>query len=260
MSVAQTMNAIIVEISKLTVATIENTRCVRHQEKLLHRISGQLEQLENKNDEQIRKVDRLGELTAQNTQVLGAILKGVNELQITQGIQSDKLDTLDLEVKQILKELTIPPAVSFIVTISAGTLTANTKEIEMSKRVGASADISVSETGQATLTITFQDADGVAVPPPAGLAAPTVVPSDAAADGTGSSFTVGTPTPTTNGFTYSLPVVQPPPQPLHTGVTFACTVPSGLAGQTAPITVTSDPPLDVVPGPASTFVAAASNS
>lgn len=123
----------------------------------------------------------------------------------------------------------------------------------MAGKVKASADITINDNGTGTINLSFLDADGIATTPPAGIGANvTYGPASDAAPGP-SSFTL---TPSADGLSCAVAVVQPPPQPLHTGVTFSVTVSAGLAGQTAPQTVQSDPPLDVIPGPASTFVAA----
>ena len=119
----------------------------------------------------------------------------------------------------------------------------------MAKANKVSPAITINDNGTATISNTFYDADGIATTAPAGL-----VLSYAEGDTSG-SFTV---TPSADTLSCVVAVVQPPPQPLAQGMTFNVTCASGLAGQTASITVVSDPPLDVVAGPAGSFVAAVS--
>lgn len=164
---------------------------------------------------------------------------------------SVKDDVLLHYVKTLISLLEPSPAVTFTATIKADQPLQG--ENMANGNLKASADISINDNGTATIQLQFQDADGVNVPPPAGIQVQYGPASD---ENPGpSSFTL---TPSQDTLSCQVVVVQPPPQPLHTGVTFTVTVPSGLAGQTAPISVQTDPPLDVVPGPASSFVAAVS--
>jgi hypothetical protein len=118
---------------------------------------------------------------------------------------------------------------------------------KMAKAKKVSAAITINDNGTATITNTFFDQDGIQTSAPAGLTL-----SYAEGDASG-SFTV---TPSADTLSCVVAVVQPPPQPLAQGVTFNVTCASGLAGQTASVTVVSDPPLNVVAGPAGSFVAA----
>lgn len=117
----------------------------------------------------------------------------------------------------------------------------------MAKANKVSPAISINDNGTATITNTFYDVDGIATSAPAGV-------SLSYADTSG-SFTL---TPSADTLSCVAAVVQPPPQPLAQNVTFGVTCASGLAGQSAPLTVQTDPPLNVVPGPAGSFVAAVS--
>ena len=117
---------------------------------------------------------------------------------------------------------------------------------------GPAVDLQVLDSGAVLITADAVDADGVTTAWPAGVSAPVVSASDSTPGP--SSFNVGTPVQTATGFTVLAGVVQPPPTPLHTGVTFTLTVDSGFTGQTAPIAVVTQA-VDVVAGPATGFVA-----
>jgi hypothetical protein len=204
--------------------------------------------------EEAKKKESLWQLVQQLKTQVETLNLNVNQsdsllFQLLQQILN--IDTQNQVIlKQILAIISPSPATHFTATIVA-----EGNKLMTKKSATASADISINDNGTATITLNFLDADGVATSVPAGVT-PTYGPaSDAAADGTGSSFTL---TPSADGLSCAVAVVQPPPQPLHTGVTFTVTVPSGLAGQTSPQSVQTDPPLDVVAGPANSFVAAVS--
>ncbi len=156
-------------------------------------------------------------------------------------------------LKQIIVLVSPPPATNFTATVTVD----GTGEQHMTAKQSAkaTADTTINDDGTGTINLTFLDKEGITTGAPAGIAPVFGPASDAAPDGTGSSFVL---TPSADGLSCAVAVVNPPPQPLHTGVTFAVTISSGLAGQTDPITVQTDPPLDVVAGPASSFVAAVS--
>ena len=126
-------------------------------------------------------------------------------------------------------------------------------------KLKAVADLSIADNGSVNLAVDAVDAGGVKTAWPSGAPAPTAAEVDPAG-APGPSFDVpnAVTTPTPTGYVVNVKVLQPPPQPLVTGIGFTLTVASGFPNQTAPITVTADGLADIVGGPASTFVAAES--
>jgi hypothetical protein len=125
--------------------------------------------------------------------------------------------------------------------------------------MSAGAAINIEDNGTATFTLQALDADNIPAKVPAGMAAPAVSASDAAPGP--SSFSIGSTVAMADGtgWTYPITVVQPPPQPLHQNVGFSADIPAGtFPNQTGDITVTAPQELDVVAGPAASFVAAVS--
>lgn len=123
------------------------------------------------------------------------------------------------------------------------------------KAVGVAGDLQVADNGTFTVTLSFKDADGFATGVPAGLSA-AYAASDAAP---GPSILTLTPSADTSSCAGSInqTVAQglaTAGTPLPTGLTV--NVSATWTGQTTPVSVTAAPPIDVVPGPASTFVAA----
>ena len=174
------------------------------------------------------------QLLEQNTTLL--------QNQTTQGEQLD----------QILKILEIPPAKSFFITLEEGDVMATTKKAKAT----AGVDIQLADDGTATATLTFEDSEGVQLPPglPAGVATPTWAASDATPGPSALSLT-----PSGDGTTCKIAVTlpSPPPSPLPTGLTVSATVASGLVGQTSPQTETSQG-IDVTAGAAGQFAVALS--
>jgi len=120
----------------------------------------------------------------------------------------------------------------------------------------ATADLAVTDNGTLTLNLTFLDADQEQTQNiPTGL---SIVYDVVAADGV-TVVPVVNWTPVTNPpYGAAGSVAQPPPNPLPTGLQARFTIPSGLAGQTAPIVGLATPAFDLVPGPAGSAVAAVS--
>jgi hypothetical protein len=145
---------------------------------------------------------------------------------------------------QILAIVAPPPATSFKANISVGG--------NMTVAHKVSADLAINDDGTALITLSFLDHEGI---PTTNVPTGLDIQYGPASDGDPSSFEL---TPSDDKLTCAVKVVNPPPQPLHTGVTFAVTIAGGLANQTAPIVEQTDPPLDVVAGPAESFVAAVS--
>lgn len=122
------------------------------------------------------------------------------------------------------------------------------------------ADLQVNEaTGTFTVVLSFKDKNGFKAKVPAGLSA-SYVASDATP---GPSLLVLA--PSADQSTAAGSIDQAAAQALlanggtlPTGLTITVTVSAGLEGQTAPVTAVADPPIDVVAGPAATFVAAES--
>src|SRR5580692_4134817 len=84
-------------------------------------------------------------------------------------------------LNQILKVLIPPPAVSFKATVTLNNQTSTNVlgENNMAKKAaGLGADLQVADNGTFSVNLTFQDADGITVPTPAGLSA-SYVASDA---------------------------------------------------------------------------------
>lgn len=123
------------------------------------------------------------------------------------------------------------------------------------KAAGTSADLQVADNGTFTVSLTFQDADGINVPTPAGLSA-TYTASDA---NPGPSALVLTPSSDGSSCAGSInqatiQALIAAGQPLPTGLTVG--VSATWTGVSNPVQETAEPPIDVVAGPASTFVAA----
>jgi len=191
---------------------------------------------------------------SKNVEEILKLLQKISSTQDEQGKEIDALKQLEetnglgikglgKQLDQVLEYLAPPPAVSFTATVKV-TATKQGETI-MAKPNTVSPAISVNDNGTATITNTFYDVDGIATSAPTGV---TLSYAD-----TSGSFTL---TPSADTFSCVAAVIQPPPQPLAQNVTFGVTCASGLVGQTAPITVQTDPPLNVVSGPAGSFVAA----
>lgn len=119
------------------------------------------------------------------------------------------------------------------------------------------ADLQVLDNGSVVITVTAEDAAGVVTAWPSGAPAPTVSETDPSGF-TGPFFNFAAPVATATGFTLTGAVNQAALKglaSLPTGITFSLSAASGFAGQTAPIVVPVTPPVDIISGPAATFVA-----
>lgn len=122
------------------------------------------------------------------------------------------------------------------------------------KAVSAAGDLQVADNGTFTVNLGFTDADGISVPTPAGLSA-----SYTASDATpGPSSLTLTPSADTSSCAGSInqaaiQALVAAGQPLPTGLTVSVT--ASWTGLAAPATMTAAPPIDVVAGPAGSFVA-----
>ena len=179
-----------------------------------------------------------------------AILQTAQQLQASHKTCCAQLNG---KLNKILANL-ISPAVSFVATI-----TLNTQGESEMATAKATADLQVTDTGTFTVTLSFADADGVATAEPAGLTA-TYTASDATPGP--SALTLVTPGASGDTSTAAGSINQATIQadvaagtPLPTGLTVSVT--ASWTGLAAPLTVTAAPALDVVAGPASTFIAAA---
>jgi hypothetical protein len=155
---------------------------------------------------------------------------------------AEQSTTINQKLDKILSYLEPGPAAGFFITVTKGE-----KIMAGKAKATAGVDLQLNDNGTATATLTFEDADGVVVPAPVGLTPPAWAASDATP---GPSALVLT--PSADGLSCAIAPVQPPVQPLATGLTVSATVASGLAGQTSPITETSQG-IDIVAGPAASF-------
>jgi hypothetical protein len=119
----------------------------------------------------------------------------------------------------------------------------------------ATADLQVLDNGTFTVSLAFQDADGVSTATPAGLAA-TYTASDATPGPSALTLTPSADTSSAAGSINQATIAADVAAGtgLPTGLTVSVT--ATWTGLAAPLTVTAAPPIDVVAGPASTFVAA----
>jgi hypothetical protein len=166
--------------------------------------------------------------------------------------QNGLLQQILANTQEILNDLVPPQAVTFIATITLNSQGENTMA---KKAAGVSGDLQVADNGTFTVSLTFQDADGVATTVPAGLSA-TYTASDATP---GPSALTLTPSADTSSCAGSInqttiQALVAAGTALPTGLTVS--VSATWTGLASPVSVVATPPIDVVPGPASTFVAA----
>ena len=124
----------------------------------------------------------------------------------------------------------------------------------MAKKVSATADLQVADNGTFTVSLSFQDSDGVATAVPAGLSA-SYTASDATPGPSALSITPSADTSSAAGSVVqsTIQALVAAGSALPTGLTVSVTATwSGLA---SPVTVVAAPPIDIVAGPAATFVA-----
>jgi hypothetical protein len=123
------------------------------------------------------------------------------------------------------------------------------------KAAGASADLQVADNGTFSVTLSFQDSDGVTTPTPAGLSA-SYVASDATPGPSALTLVPSADTSSCAGSINQATIAADVAAgtPLPTGLTVSVT--ATWTGLASPATVTAAPPIDVVAGPAATFVAA----
>lgn len=126
------------------------------------------------------------------------------------------------------------------------------------------ADLAVNDNGTVTLTVTALDNDGIPTTWPSAAPAPTGGEVDPAGF-TGPFFIFAAAVALANGkgFTLGGSVNQAAIQalgsnPLPTGIQLTATVASGFPNQTAPESENAEPLVDIVAGPANSFVAAVS--
>ena len=133
----------------------------------------------------------------------------------------------------------------------------------MAKSAKVTGDLQVADNGTFSVTLSFTDADGIATSVPAGLAA-TYTASDATPGP--SALTLASPGTSGDASTCAGSINQATIQALVAAAAAAGTavvLPTGLTvsisatwtGVTTPVTGTAAPAIDVVAGPASTFVA-----
>lgn len=125
-------------------------------------------------------------------------------------------------------------------------------------------DLQVNDNGTITITVKAVDADNVPTTWPTAAPAPTVTETDPSGF-TGPFFTFAAAVATADGkgFTLAGSVNQPAIQALGggalpVGINFGAIVASGFPNQTGPETEPVSPPVDIVAGPANSFVAAVS--
>lgn len=161
----------------------------------------------------------------------------------------NKLNHLESLIEQLLPG----PAVSFTAEVTLN----SQGETNMSpkKAARATGDLQVADNGTFTVTLTFVDSDNVPTSVPAGLAA-TYTPSDATPGPSSLTLTPSADTSSAAGSINQTTVqaLVAAGTPLPTGLTVS--VSATWTGLASPATVTAAPPIDVVAGPAGSFVAA----
>lgn len=126
------------------------------------------------------------------------------------------------------------------------------------KKLGATAaDLQVNDNGTLTINLTFLDQDQE---PTTNIPSGLSITYDVVGPDGVTVVPVVNWTPAPGGPPYSAngAVIQPPPNPLPTGLQARFTIASGLAGQTAPEVGLATPPFDLIPGPAGSAIAVVS--
>src|SRR5580704_1518 len=166
---------------------------------------------------------------------------------LSANIQQDS-KTIESALKKIYQVLIPPPATSFTATI--------TKQGEelMAPSKKATADLQVLDNGTFTVTLGFVDADGVTTATPAGLSA-TYTASDATPGPSSLTLAPSADTSSCAGSVNqtTIQALVAAGTPLPTGLTVS--VSATWTGLASPLTVVANPPIDIVAGPAATFVA-----
>jgi len=179
---------------------------------------------------------------------LGALEQQVSTVssQVQQGFASDFI-----LLKQILEALTPNAATGF----TAAATPFEGDSMALKGKVKLAGDIQVADNGNGVLiTINAVDSLGFPTAWPSAAPAPTVAEADPAGSSGPYFGTANAPTATSTGFTISVPLASPVPG-LVTGVQFNVSVASGFPNQTAPETVQLEQAIDIVAGPAGSFVA-----
>lgn len=121
-------------------------------------------------------------------------------------------------------------------------------------KLKASADLQVADNGTFSVVLAFKDADGVTVPTPAGLSA-TYTASDATPGPSAVDLTPSADTSSCGGAVdqTTIAALVAAGTALPTGLTISIT--ATWTGLASPLTVVADPAIDIVAGPANSFVA-----
>jgi hypothetical protein len=129
------------------------------------------------------------------------------------------------------------------------------RRITVANKLKATADLQVADNGTFTVTLTFKDADGANAVVPPGLSA-SYTGSDATPGPSALSFVPSADTSSAAGSINqsTIQALIAAGQPLPTGLTV--NISATWTGLASPQNVVAAPPIDVVAGPASSFVAA----
>jgi hypothetical protein len=195
----------------------------------------------------------------------GRIEKAINELTVQVNLleesvsllansQSTCCAQLNTELQQIIGILTPSPPVAFNATVTANQQGDIFMTPSFKKSAKASADLQVADNGTFTVTLGFVDADGIATPTPSGLSA-TYTASDATPGPSSLTLTPSADTSSCAGAVNqtTIQALIAAGSPLPTGLTVSVT--ATWTGLASPLTVSASPAIDIVAGPANSFVA-----
>lgn len=161
-----------------------------------------------------------------------------------------RFDELDKKLNLLLQRSAPPPAVGFTATV---TITSTQGELTMGKALKVAGDLQVADNGTFEVTLRFVDSIGEPAAVPAGLSA-VYTASDATP---GPSALTLVPSEDTSSAAGSVNQANlqalPPGTALPSGLTVSIT--ATWTGLASPLTAVAAPPIDVIAGPANSFVA-----
>jgi hypothetical protein len=180
------------------------------------------------------------------------ILHHLQDLEISQASCCKETQRKLNDLKGLIEQLLPGPAVSFTAEV---TLNSQGESMPSPKKsVKAAGDLAVADNGTFTVALLFVDADGVPTAVPAGLAA-TYAASDATPGPSALTLAPSADTSSAAGSITqaTIQALVAAGSPLPTGLTVS--VSATWTGLSAPQNVVATPAIDVVAGPAGSFVA-----
>lgn len=223
-----------------------------------HRIQSLLEKLDIDGISQKLNKLQLGQsnLTSAIAQMAIALESAINSLSIEQSLCCKQIHA---GIAEILQDLIPQPAVSFFSTVTDDKSFLH-GEITMANVAKATADLQVADNGTFTVNNTFQDEALVKTAVPPGLSL-TYTASDAVPGPSVLTLTPSADTSSCAGAINQATIQAQQAAAAAAGVPFV--LPTGLTitvsgswtGLAAPQTSVAKPPIDVVAGPAGSFVA-----